>query len=60
LHEQHRPEEERTEALHAADIYGKLGAAKDAERCGELLRDIEQKLNTAVASAQSGLNCELL
>jgi tetratricopeptide (TPR) repeat protein len=30
---QHRLEEARTEALRAADIYAKLGAAKDVERC---------------------------
>jgi hypothetical protein len=29
---QHRLEEARSEALRAADIYEKLGAAKDVER----------------------------
>jgi tetratricopeptide (TPR) repeat protein len=32
----------RSEALHAADIYEKLGAAKDIERCGELLQQIQR------------------
>ena len=60
LYEQHRFEEARSEALHAADIYEKLGAAKNVESCRRFLRDIEKTLNTPVASGQSGFNCELL
>ena len=40
-HKQGRLEEARTEALAAADVYGKLGAARDLEHCRKLLRKIE-------------------
>ena len=59
-YDQHRLEEARSEALRAADVYKKLGAAKDMEECRKLLRDIEKKLNTPIASSQYGFNCELL
>jgi tetratricopeptide (TPR) repeat protein len=42
---QDRLEEARSEALRAADIYEKLGAAKDVEDCMELLRWIEKEMN---------------
>jgi len=58
--EQHRYEEARTEVLHAADIYEKLGAAEDVEECRQILRGIEEELNAPVASGQSGFDCELL
>ena len=54
---QDRLEDARTEALRAADIYNKLGAAKRAEGCRELLQEIEKELDSSVASAS---NCELL
>jgi len=60
LHAQRRLEEARSEALHAAEVYEKLGAAKDAEECRELLWKIEKKLNASVTSGQSNSNCELL
>ena len=50
---QRRLEEARSEALRAADVYEKIGAAKDVEYCKNLLRDIEKGLNTSVASGQS-------
>jgi len=50
---QHRLEEAKSEALRAADVYEKIGAAKDLEGCRGLLRDIEKELNTPVASGQS-------
>jgi len=56
-YDQDRLEEARTEALRAADVYEKLGAAKGMELCRNLLRDIEDSL---VASGQSALNCEFL
>ena len=59
-YEQHRLEEARSEALHAAQIYEKLGAAKDMEDCAKLLRMIEEGLSAPVASGQSSSNCELL
>ena len=55
-YEQGRLEEARTEAPGAADVYERLGAARDVERCRKLLRKIESSL---VASGQSVLNCEL-
>ena len=57
-YKQHKLGEARTEVLRAADVYDGLGAAKDAEDCRELLRAIEEELNTV--SGQSGFNCELL
>jgi len=42
-YKQHRLEEARSEALRAADVYEKLGAAKDMEDCRELLRWIEEE-----------------
>jgi len=53
-YEQDRLEEARSEALRAADIYEKLGAANDLEICRELLWDIEEELNTPVGSGLSG------
>jgi len=51
-YDQHRLEEAKSEVLRAADVYEKIGAAKDLEDCRQLLRDIEE-LNTPVASGQS-------
>ena len=57
---QHRLGEAKFEALCAADIYEKLGAAKDLEDCRKLFRKMEKALNTPVVSGQSRFNCELL
>ena len=46
-YKQHMLEEARSEALRAADVYEKLGATRNAERCGELLKHIEKGLNTS-------------
>jgi len=54
---QHRLEEAKSEALRGADIFEKLGAVEDMERCRELLREIEDSL---AASGQSDSDCELL
>jgi len=59
-YEQGRFEEAKSEALRAAEIYEKLGVVKDGERCRELLRDIEGKLNASVSSGQPEPNCEFL
>ena len=59
-YKQHRFEEAKSEALRAAEIYENLGAVEDVERCRELLRDIEKKLNASVSSGQSEPNCEFL
>ena len=37
-----RLEDAKSEALHAVNTYGSLGAAKDVERCRELLQQVEQ------------------
>jgi tetratricopeptide (TPR) repeat protein len=42
---QHRLEEAKSEALHALEIYEKLGAGKDAGNCRDLLRTIEREMN---------------
>ena len=41
---QHRLEEARSEVSRAADVYEKLGAAQDLERCRGLLRQIEEEI----------------
>ena len=48
-----RIEEAKSEALHAADVYGKLGAAGDLGNCRELLGLIEEEMKTAVAPGES-------
>ena len=48
-----RFEEAKSKASSAADVFGKFGAAIDAERCGKILRDIEEKMKTSVASGES-------
>ena len=53
-------EEARSEALRAADVYEKLGAAKDVENCRKLLQRIQKKLDRPITSSQSDFNCELL
>jgi len=42
---QRRFGEAKTEILRAADIYEKLGAAKDLEGCRELFRQADEKMN---------------
>ena len=56
----HRLEEARSEALRAAGVYEKLGAAQDLERCREHLRQIEEEMNKPVASGQLDFNCEFV
>jgi len=59
-YDQHRLEEAKSEALRTADLFEKLGAAEDLERCREFLQHIETELNTPVASGQSSSDCEFL
>ena len=62
-YKQHKLKEAKSEFLHAADIYERLGAAKDLESCRKFLQDVEKELNTSIASGpgQSDSNiCELL
>ena len=45
LYRQDRFEEARSEVLRAADVYEKVGAAKDVEDCKELLQWIEEAMD---------------
>ena len=53
-------EEAKSEALRAADIYERVGAAINLENCRELLGRIEAGMNSRVASDKSDPNGELL
>ena len=55
-----RLKEARLGAQQAVDIYGKTGAARDAERCKKLLQDIQAKLDSSLTSGQSSNNGEFL
>ena len=44
-----RLEEAKSHFLHAIDVYEKIGATRDVERCRAILRDIEEKVNTPEA-----------
>jgi tetratricopeptide (TPR) repeat protein len=48
---QGRLEEAKSEASRAVDAFEKLGAAKDAEDCRELLRSLEEKMKEPVPSS---------
>jgi hypothetical protein len=41
---QGRHEEAVSEVMCAIEIFGKLGAAVDLERCRDLIRDVEQSM----------------
>ncbi|KAF9644064.1 hypothetical protein BDM02DRAFT_3272667 [Thelephora ganbajun] len=45
-------EDAKSETLGAADIYERLGATKDLERCRALLRNIEGEINEQATSAR--------
>jgi len=45
-YKQRRFEEAKSEALRAADVYEKVGAAGDVEDCRMLLQDIQKELNS--------------
>ena len=51
-YEQRRPEEAKSEALRAADVYEKLGKMQDLEHCKQFLQDIE----TGTGDPQSDSN----
>ena len=57
-YKQHRLEEARSEASHAADAYESLGAMQDLGRCRGFLRQIRWEMNKPVASGRLG--CEFL
>ena len=45
-YKQRRFEEAKSEVLRAADVYEKVGAARDVEDCRMLLQDIQKELNS--------------
>ncbi|KAF9648060.1 TPR-like protein [Thelephora ganbajun] len=49
-YKQRRFKKAKSEALHAANVFERLGAADDLERCGVLLRDVDKKTKSWFAS----------
>ena len=49
-HKQHRLEEAKSEALRASEVFEKLGATADLERCRGRLRVIQMELDAPTAS----------
>ena len=43
-------EEAKSEVLHAASVFEKIGAAKEAEGCRAILRDIEEAVSNLAPS----------
>ena len=60
LYHQNRLEEAKPVALHASVIFENSGAVVDAERCREIVQNIEGKMKRMVASGEANSNCELL
>jgi tetratricopeptide (TPR) repeat protein len=59
-YQQDRFREARSEALHASDIFGKLGAMDKVELCKELLQQIKEKGRMPVSSDASDSDSEPL
>ena len=59
-YKRHKLEEARSEAMRAADVFEKLGAATDLEWCKGLIRAVQKELNSRAASVQSRPNREFL
>ena len=55
LYQQHRLEEAKLEASHALEMHEKLGAARDAETCRNLLRLIDQEIKDLSTGFQGEL-----
>ena len=53
LFQQHRLEEAKSEMLCAIEVFEKLGATQDQERCGKILRCIQEGMNNPVAADES-------
>ena len=49
---QHRLEEARSEALCAANLYENIGATRDLEWCRDLIMEIEEEIESLVASGE--------
>ena len=56
---QRRLVEARSEVLCAIDVYEKIGATICVEKCGDLLRDIEEKMEELTTSDKPDPNSEL-
>jgi len=59
-YKQRRLEEAGSEASRAADVFEKLGAAQDLEKCRGRLRLIKEEMKNPVASGQLGSDCKCL
>ena len=55
-----RLENARSEALHALEIYEKLGASSDAEICRDLLRDVEERAEKTRSASFQGELLEII
>ena len=51
-YKERRLEEAKSEASRAASVFEEMGAARDAERCREILRTIEQEMENPVPSGK--------
>ena len=58
-YKQHKLEEAWLEALCATDVFVKLGAERDLDKCMAFLWDIKKEMNNPVASGELGLNREI-
>jgi len=58
--DQCRLEEAESEALHAVEVFEKLGATRDLEECRKLLQRINEETNSPIVSDEPGDDGELL
>ena len=58
--DQCRLEEAKSDAVSAAEVFEKLGAAKNVECCREIIRDIEERMKRPATSGGSDFNGEPL
>jgi len=57
---QQKLEEARSEFLRAVDVYEKFGVVEGVKDCRRYLQNIQNELDTEVASDRSNFDCELL
>jgi len=58
--DQRKLEESKSEALHAVEVFEKLGATRDVEECRKLLQRINEETNSPIFSDEPGDDGELL
>ena len=51
-YKEHKYKEAKSEVLHAIDVFKKLRATKDLEKCRGILQDIEQKTRKQITSGE--------